>query len=169
MPGPVFENARCGARTARRTRFFFDYYDTTTAADLHGDIIFVRLGNTTQHVHTRTHADYDHTGTSSRTRTHTRARAHSQHAHLKPIRNPYDENTRERVCCVRVRNAVMVSRGDKTGEGNVWKKQKTRTEIDTQARARSRPHQVRCFTALREPGSLFHHARGNRRQPVVCA
>lgn len=111
MPGPVFENARCGARTARRTRFFFDYYDTTTAADLHGDIIiFVRLGNTTRtHAHARGLLSHGHQLTH--TYTHTRAaRAHSQHAHLKPIRNPYDENTRERVCCVRVRvrNAVMV-------------------------------------------------------------
>jgi len=85
VPGPVFENARCGARTARRTRFFFDYYDTTTAADLHDDIIiFVRLGNTTRtHAHARgaSHAQHTHT------QTRTRKEAHA-HAHLKTDSEP---------------------------------------------------------------------------------
>lgn len=75
---------------------------------------------------------------------------------------------RARVCCVRVRNAAKNTAPtgiDGFGEGcgrerEVRKKTKTRTKLDTQARARVGAHQVRCFTALRAPGSLFHHARG---------
>lgn len=87
-----FENARCTAAAAtvqraeaavRRTRFFFDYYyycnNTAAAADLHDDIIFVRLGITTR-TNTRT----------NQTRVHTRytlARA-APHTHLKTNSEP---------------------------------------------------------------------------------
>jgi len=81
---------------------------------------------------------------------------------------------RARVCCVRVRNAAKNNapttgwRGVRKGEGGVEKNKNEDRTRRTSARARVGAHQVRCSTAFRAPGLLFHHARGWRRRHVVC-